>query len=157
MEKIEIILPKIEYHHTSEPQGLPIKGEVLVEQAEEVVRALGSRRVVALLAPMGTGKTTFTSALCKALGVEDTITSPTFAIVNEYFSTRWNEPIYHFDFYRLRDLDEARAIGLEDYLYSGHLCLLEWPELIESLLPADTVVVRLEELPDGSRRLTMDA
>lgn len=129
----------------------------LPKAAEEFLGALGSRRVVALLAPMGTGKTTFISALCKLLGVEDTITSPTFAIVNEYYSTRLEEPIYHFDFYRLRDLDEARAIGVEDYLYSGHLCLLEWPELIEPLLPDDTVVVRLEELPDGSRRLTMDA
>lgn len=129
----------------------------LPKAAEEFLCALGSRRVVALLAPMGTGKTTFTSALCNILGVEDSITSPTFAIVNEYFSTKWNEPIYHFDFYRLRDLDEARAIGVEDYLYSGYLCLLEWPELIEPLLPDDTMVVRLEELPDGSRRLTMDA
>lgn len=129
----------------------------LPKAAEEFLGALGSRRVVALLAPMGTGKTTFTSALCKALGVEDTTTSPTFAIINEYYSTKWEEPIYHFDFYRLRDLDEARAIGLEDYLYSGHLCLLEWPEIVEPLLPDDVTVVRLEELPDGSRRLTIDA
>lgn len=129
----------------------------LPKAAEEFLRALGSRRVVALLAPMGTGKTTFTSALCKALGVEDTTTSPTFAIINEYYSTKWEEPIYHFDFYRLRDLDEARAIGLEDYLYSGHLCLLEWPEIVEPLLPDDVTVVRLEELPDGSRRLTIDS
>lgn len=128
----------------------------LPKAAEEFLRALGSRRVVALLAPMGTGKTTFTSALCEALGVEDTVTSPTFAIINEYYSTKWDEPIYHFDFYRLRDLEEARAIGLEDYLYSGHLCLLEWPEIVESLLPDDATVVRLEELPDGSRRLTID-
>lgn len=129
----------------------------LPKAAEEFLRALGSRRVVALLAPMGTGKTTFISALCKLLGVEDTITSPTFAIVNEYFGTRWSEPIYHFDFYRLCDLDEARAIGVEDYLYSGHLCLLEWPEIVEPLLPDDVTVVRLEELPDGSRRLTIDS
>lgn len=129
----------------------------LPKAAEEFLGALGSRRVVALLAPMGTGKTTFTSALCKALGVEDTTTSPTFAIINEYYSTKWEEPIYHFDFYRLRDLDEARAIGLEDYLYSGHLCLLEWPEIVEPLLPDDVTVVRLEELPDGSRRLTIDS
>ena len=102
---------------------------------------------------MGTGKTTFISALCDVLGVDDTVNSPTFAIVNEYYSRRWEEPVYHFDFYRLRSLDEARAIGLEDYLSSGHLCLMEWPEVIEPLLPDDTLVVRLTENPDGSRTL----
>ena len=108
---------------------------------------------LAFLAPMGTGKTTFISALCDALGVDDVVNSPTFAIVNEYYSRRWEEPVYHFDFYRLRSLDEARAIGLEDYLSSGHLCLMEWPEVIEPLLPDDTLVVRLTENPDGSRTL----
>ena len=111
------------------------------------------RRPVCFLAPMGTGKTTFISALCDALGVDDTVNSPTFAIVNEYYSRRWQEPVYHFDFYRLRSLDEARAIGLEDYLSSGRLCLMEWPEVIEPLLPDDTLVVRLTENPDGSRTL----
>ena len=113
----------------------------------------GVSRSLAFLAPMGTGKTTFISALCEALGVDDVVNSPTFAIVNEYYSRRWQEPVYHFDFYRLRSLDEARAIGLEDYLSSGHLCLMEWPEVIEPLLPDDTLVVRLTENPDGSRTL----
>ena len=113
----------------------------------------GVSRCLAFLAPMGTGKTTFISALCDALGVDDVVNSPTFAIVNEYYSRRWEEPVYHFDFYRLRSLDEARAIGLEDYLSSGHLCLMEWPEVIEPLLPDDTLVVRLTENPDGSRTL----
>ena len=111
------------------------------------------RGPVCFLAPMGTGKTTFISALCEALGVDDTVNSPTFAIVNEYYSRRWEEPVYHFDVYRLRSLDEARAIGLEDYLSSGRLCLMEWPEVIEPLLPDDTLVVRLTENPDGSRTL----
>ena len=113
----------------------------------------GKGLCLAFLAPMGTGKTTFISALCEALGVDDVVNSPTFAIVNEYYSRRWEEPVYHFDFYRLRSLDEARAIGLEDYLSSGHLCLMEWPEIIEPLLPDDTLVVRLSENPDGSRTL----
>ncbi len=128
-------------------------GERLGERLGGACGVSGVSRSLAFLAPMGTGKTTFISALCEALGVEDTVNSPTFAIVNEYYSRRWEEPVYHFDFYRLRTLDEARAIGLEDYLASGHLCLIEWPELVEPLLPDDTLVVRLTETPDGSRTL----
>lgn len=113
----------------------------------------GKELCLAFLAPMGTGKTTFISALCKALQVQDTVTSPTFAIVNEYYSRRWQEPVYHFDCYRLRTLDEARALGMDDYLHSGHLCLMEWPENVEPLLPDNTLVVRLTENPGGSRTL----
>ena len=128
-------------------------GERLGERLGGACGVSGVSRSLAFLAPMGTGKTTFISALCEALGVDDVVNSPTFAIVNEYYSRRWEEPVYHFDFYRLRSLDEARAIGLEDYLSSGHLCLMEWPEIIEPLLPDDTLVVRLSENPDGSRTL----
>ena len=109
--------------------------------------------VLLMYGDLGAGKTAFVRGVLHGLGYEGNVSSPTFAIVNEYYSRRWEEPVYHFDFYRLRSLDEARAIGLEDYLSSGHLCLMEWPEIIEPLLPDDTLVVRLSENPDGSRTL----
>ena len=99
---------------------------------------------------MGVGKTTFTKAICEVLGVQDVITSPTFAIVNEYTDGNGN-PIYHFDFYRIKKLEEVYDMGYEDYFYSGNLCLLEWPELIEDILPENAVKVHIEEQPDGTR------
>ena len=99
----------------------------------------------------GAGKTTFVKALCEALGVTDVITSPTFAIVNEYRSDETGELIYHFDFYRIKKLSEVYDMGYEDYFYSGALCFIEWPELVEELLPGDAVKVTIEELEDGSR------
>jgi tRNA threonylcarbamoyladenosine biosynthesis protein TsaE len=105
---------------------------------------------------MGAGKTTFIKALCECLGVtEDVITSPTFAIVNEYRSES-EELIYHFDFYRVKKLEEAYDMGYEDYFYSGALCFIEWPELIEELLPLDAVKVSIEEKEDGSRVITAE-
>ena len=105
---------------------------------------------------MGAGKTTFTTAVCKVLGVsEDAVSSPTFAIVNEYRSAS-GEPIYHFDFYRINKQAEALDIGLYEYLDSGALCLMEWPENIESLLPEETLKVSITVLPDGSRRLSWE-
>ena len=102
---------------------------------------------------MGAGKTTFITALCKALGVqEDAVSSPTFAIVNEYCA-RGGAPVYHFDFYRIERPEEALDIGLYDYLDSGALCLMEWPENIASLLPEETLRVEISVAPDGSRRL----
>jgi tRNA threonylcarbamoyladenosine biosynthesis protein TsaE len=92
---------------------------------------------------MGAGKTTFIKAICEALDVDDVITSPTFAIVNEYTSNKLGEPIYHFDFYRIKKLDEVYDMGYEDYFYSGALCFIEWPELIEELLPEDAVKVTI--------------
>ena len=103
---------------------------------------------------MGAGKTTFIKALCEELGVEDPVTSPTFALVNEYRSATTAELIYHFDFYRIKKLEEVYDLGYEDYFYSGALCLIEWPELVENLLPGDAVRVRIDEEPDGSRVLT---
>ena len=120
------------------------------EAARQFVAAMGDRTVFALYGSMGAGKTTFTKAICQVLGVEDSISSPTFAIVNEYRSAS-GELIYHFDFYRIRKLEEVYDMGYEDYFYSGALCFVEWPELIEELLPADTVRVDIRENEDSSR------
>lgn len=128
--------------------------EALPEAAKQFVEQMGDDTVFAFYGKMGAGKTTFISALCRALGVEDTVTSPTFSIVNEYRAETTGELIYHFDFYRIKKLDEVYDLGYEDYFYSGAVCLIEWPELIEELLPADAVSVHIEELPDGSRRIT---
>ena len=102
---------------------------------------------------LGAGKTTFIKALCEVLGVEDVITSPTFAIINEYTDGN-GDPIYHFDFYRIKKLEEVYDMGYEDYFYSGNLCLLEWPELIEEILPENVIKVTIEEQPDGTRKLS---
>ena len=124
--------------------------------AAEFLQAIGDKRLVAFYAPMGAGKTTFITAVCKALGVrEDAVSSPTFAIINEY-RTASGEPLYHFDFYRIERPEEALDIGLYDYLDSGSLCLMEWPENIEPLLPPETLRARIVVEPDGSRTLTLE-
>lgn len=120
--------------------------------AQEFVAAMGDRTVFAFYGKMGAGKTTFIKAVCEELGVEDVINSPTFAIVNEYVDGR-GEPIYHFDFYRIKNQQEVLDIGYEDYVYSGNVCFMEWPELIENLLPDDAVKVTIEEEMDGSRKV----
>ena len=123
------------------------------ETAREFVKHIGDHRVFAFYGTMGAGKTTFIKAICEELGVNDVITSPTFAIVNEYEATA-AETIYHFDFYRIKKLEEVYDMGYEDYFYSGSLCFIEWPELIEELLPDDAVRVTISELPDGSRSVS---
>ncbi len=123
------------------------------EAAKTFIQNMGSGRVYAFYGKMGAGKTTFIKALCEELGVEEVITSPTFAIVNEYRSETTGQLIYHFDFYRIKKIEEVYDMGYEDYFYSGALCFLEWPELIEELLPADTVKVTISQQEDGSRRL----
>ena len=121
--------------------------------AREFLKEIGDNCLVAFYAPMGAGKTTFTTAVCKALGVkEDAISSPTFAIVNEY-RARGGEPVFHFDFYRIERPEEALDIGLYDYLDSGCLCLMDWPENIEGLLPEETLRVKISVLDDDSRVL----
>ena len=128
--------------------------EDLERAAQEFLQALGEHNLIAFYAPMGAGKTTFITAVCKALGVEeDAISSPTFAIVNEYRG-RGGRPIFHFDFYRIEQPAEALDIGLYDYLDSGELCLMEWPENVETLLPEETLQVHIEVAPDGSRTLS---
>lgn len=121
------------------------------EAAKTFVENMGDGKVFAFYGKMGAGKTTFVKAVCEYLGVDDVITSPTFAIVNEYTSATTGDAIYHFDFYRIKKLEEVYDMGYEDYFYSGSLCFLEWPELIEDLLPEDTTKVTIEETADGSR------
>ena len=158
------------------------------QAAREFISHMGNHTVFAFYGKMGAGKTTFIKAICEELGVEEVITSPTFAIVNEYTASpgpseggeivppspspseaedtlpnsedasissplgrSGGVPIYHFDFYRIKRLEEVYDMGYEDYFYSGALCFIEWPELAEELLPEDAVSVRIEEQPDGSR------
>ena len=118
--------------------------------AEAVINSLNGRTVVAFDAPMGAGKTTLISRIAALLGAEDSVTSPTFAIVNQYEGTE--HTIYHFDMYRIERVEEALDFGSEEYLSSGELCLVEWPEKIEPLLPDDTMVVRIKILSDTARR-----
>lgn len=126
--------------------------------AQQFLDHAGTGNVFAFYGKMGAGKTTFIKAVCQALGVDDVITSPTFAIVNEYTAERplpgRSKAVYHFDFYRIKKLEEAYDMGFEDYIDSTALCFIEWPELIEELLPADTRKVTIEQLPDGSRQVT---
>ena len=129
--------------------------EKIQEAAKNFVANMGDNTIFAFYGKMGAGKTTFVKAICEELGVEDTITSPTFAIVNEYRSDLAGELIYHFDFYRIKKLDEVYDMGYEDYFYSGAICFIEWPELIEELLPGNTVKVSIEELESGEREVIL--
>lgn len=139
-----------------------MKHEIIIRDTADLDRAaaeflekIGDNTLVAFFAPMGAGKTTFTTALCKALGVTDPVGSPTFAIVNEYLRAD-GDYMYHFDFYRINKLSEAIEIGLDDYLYSGCLCIMEWPENVEELLPEDTLRVNITVNPDLSRTLSWE-
>lgn len=124
--------------------------EHIDQAAREFLERTAEHRLLAFYGAMGAGKTTFTVALCKALGVQDSVCSPTFTIVNEY-ETADGEPMYHFDFYRIRNNAEAMDIGIEDYFYSGCLCIMEWPENVEDLLPEETLRVTITVRPDQSR------
>lgn len=126
------------------------------EAARQFIQAMDQHTVFALYGKMGAGKTTFVKAVCEELGVTDVINSPTFAIVNEYRADETGELIYHFDFYRIQKLEEVYDMGYEDYFYSGALCFIEWPELVEELLPGDAVRVTIEEMEDGTRQITLD-
>ena len=124
----------------------------LERAAREFLKQIDGHRLVAFYAPMGSGKTTFTTAVCNILGVTDPVGSPTFAIVNEYMRAD-GEPMYHFDFYRIEKPSEAIGIGIYEYLDSGHLCIMEWPENIEELLPDDTLKVSITVNSDQSRTI----
>ena len=125
------------------------------EAARLFIEQIGDHKVFAFYGKMGAGKTTFIKAICEELGVNDVITSPTFAIINEYRTSPKGRlveaTIYHFDFYRIKKLEEVYDMGYEDYFYSGALCFIEWPELIEELLPENTVKVCITENGDGTR------
>jgi tRNA threonylcarbamoyladenosine biosynthesis protein TsaE len=127
-------------------QDLHIEGsglDKLSETASHLVQLSGSCRVWLINGEMGAGKTTLIKSICEHLGVEDNVTSPTFSIINEYQSAK--EPVYHFDFYRVRTIEEALKAGVEDYFYSGHYCFIEWPEIILPILPRQYVIVSIEE------------
>ena len=126
--------------------------DTIQEAAKEFINRMGEGKVFAFYGKMGAGKTTFIKALCETLGVKDVITSPTFSLINEYTDGKGNS-IYHFDFYRIKKLEEVYDMGYEDYFYSGKLCLLEWPELIEEILPENVIKVTIEEQADGTRKL----
>ncbi|MDD3035017.1 MAG: tRNA (adenosine(37)-N6)-threonylcarbamoyltransferase complex ATPase subunit type 1 TsaE [Bacteroidales bacterium] len=121
--------------------------------AKEFLKLRENNTVIAFYGAMGAGKTTFTKAICKVLGVPDSVNSPTFTIINEY-RTKEGEPVYHFDFYRIDKLVEAYDIGFDEFVDSGWLCLIEWPEKIEKLLPEETLRVYIKVLPDDSREIS---
>ena len=125
------------------------------DAAKQFVAAMGEATVFAFYGKMGAGKTTFIKAVCEEMGIDDVITSPTFAIVNEYRAETTGELVYHLDFYRIKKLEEVYDMGYEDYFYSGAVCFIEWPELVEELLPEDAVRVRIEENADGSRTVSL--
>ncbi|MCD8291852.1 MAG: tRNA (adenosine(37)-N6)-threonylcarbamoyltransferase complex ATPase subunit type 1 TsaE [Prevotella sp.] len=125
--------------------------ENIKSAAKEFIDSTRNYRVFAFYGKMGAGKTTFIKAICECMGVEDVINSPTFAIVNEYTSYTTDETIYHFDFYRIKRIDEVYDLGYEEYFYSGCICFIEWPELIEDLLPENTLKVYIAEREGGAR------
>ncbi len=127
----------------------------LPEVAEAILKAIGRRSVVAFRGEMGAGKTTLIREIMAKMGSEDTVTSPTFAIVNQY-NTESGRHVYHFDFYRINDIREAYDFGYEEYFYSGDLCLVEWPEKIEQLLPEDAVNIRITVNSESARTFEID-
>lgn len=129
--------------------------EDLPRATAELLEAIGEKHIVALRGKMGVGKTTLVAEMMRQLKMDDEASSPTFAIANEYHSSETGRTVYHFDFYRLESPAEAYDIGIEDYWDSGNLCLMEWTENIEDILPDDTLFVEIEELSDHSRRITL--
>jgi len=132
-----------------------IKVESLIslpQVAEKILKDIGEHKVVALHGKMGAGKTTLIKEFCKALGVTDVVSSPTFALVNEYMSGS-GEPVFHFDFYRIETIEEVYDIGYEEYIYSGKYCFIEWPEMIEGLLPDSYVYLSIKETENGEREI----
>lgn len=127
--------------------------EHIREAARQFIDAMGDQHVFAFYGHMGAGKTTFIKAICEELGVDDVVTSPTFAIVNEYTAAD-GIPIYHFDFYRIKKLEEVYDMGYEDYFYGDGLCFIEWPEMMEELLPEGATKVQITENPDGTRTVS---
>ena len=135
-------------------KSITVKGlDDLPEAAKTILNETGKQRIIAIYGKMGAGKTTLIKEFCKVLNVEDVVNSPTFALVNEYVTSE-DEPVYHFDFYRIESIEEVFDIGYEEYIYSGHYCFIEWPEMIESLLPESYVYLSIEEKENGNREIT---
>jgi tRNA threonylcarbamoyladenosine biosynthesis protein TsaE len=120
--------------------------------AEQVLDAADEKKVIAFYGEMGAGKTTLIKVICDKLGIKETVSSPTFSLVNEYY-TATGEKVYHFDFYRINNISEVYDMGYEDYFYSGHYCLVEWPEKIKELLPDETFIVNIST-KDGKREFS---
>jgi tRNA threonylcarbamoyladenosine biosynthesis protein TsaE len=127
----------------------------LPEIAGKILSFVGKRRVIAFFGEMGAGKTTLIKAICKKLEVVDATSSPSFGLINEY-RTRGGTAVYHFDFYRIRTMEEAYDLGYEEYLYSGRYCFIEWPEMIESLLPEGTIRACISVMEDATRVVELD-
>jgi len=123
--------------------------------AKEFLESTGNNTIYALYGPMGVGKTTFVKAVAGCLGIEDDVNSPTFAIVNEYLAAT-GDSVFHFDFYRVKNIEEAMDFGYEEYFYSGNRCFIEWPEMVEPLLPENTLICKFSELADGRRELVIE-
>lgn len=130
--------------------------EELNSLAPAILEAIGEKRVVTLDAPMGAGKTTLIKAICESIGTESIVNSPTFAIVNDY-EMKNGESVYHFDMYRLKNIVEAIDMGCEEYFYSGQYCFIEWPEIIESLLPEETAEIKITVGENGEREIIVEA
>ncbi|MBN1113126.1 MAG: tRNA (adenosine(37)-N6)-threonylcarbamoyltransferase complex ATPase subunit type 1 TsaE [Bacteroidales bacterium] len=127
----------------------------LPNAAKQILEEIKERKIIAFYGNMGAGKTTLITELCRALNVVDTISSPTFSLVNEYH-TQNDEIIFHFDFYRIEKQEEVYDFGYEEYFYSENLCLIEWPELIENLLPEDYITIKIEIIDNDSRLITVE-
>jgi tRNA threonylcarbamoyladenosine biosynthesis protein TsaE len=126
-----------------------------IQKTAEQILAQNPRKIILFNGEMGVGKTTLIKQLCKILGVQDATSSPTFSLVNEYYTSN-NKIVYHFDFYRLNKETEALDMGVDDYLYSGNWCFIEWSEKIASLIPREHSVVTIELMPDGKRNLELN-
>lgn len=131
-------------------QAIKATEEQLDQVAEAILKAHPEERVFGFYGEMGAGKTTLIKALCRALGVRDVTSSPTFAIINEYW-TEAGEPLYHFDFYRIDEPADATRVGFEEYLYSGHYCFIEWTEKVEEILQGDFIPITIERVDDDTR------
>ena len=134
-------------------QQITATEQQLSDVAAAILQAYPNERVFGFYGEMGTGKTTLIKQMCKVLGVQDITSSPTFAIINEYW-TEQDQPIYHFDFYRIDEPADATRIGFEEYLYSGHYCFIEWTEKVEDIMQGDYIPIRIERVDEITRRFS---